>query len=302
MPSAVPLNNAIAQNSLDFNSQNPTNKGGLFRYKINNYGAAGTHNFTNNDLNSVCIFSRDVTVTLNSANFTSAPPAGSEILFYSNNGYIRVNTVVGSTLYSTIGNFTVPGKAGKLIYTTANSWFFASLNATSFSTDYTDCCVNSSQAIYQVSNYSSFDAAYKTYADAEVSVPFNGLTPIQISDDPVTISYYNIVNGQASSTGGCGTETPYDSAFTFYTNATTPVTLYSVGSYDPSVYSNLLGKKFFTAIPNSGDPIYSCYSTDQVANGASAQYYGSTAQYPSDPVTFLNGYAINYNGIPYMGT
>ena len=297
MSSVVPFRNAVAQNSLDFNNKNPTNKGGLFRYKINNYGAAGTHVFNVSDLNSICVFSGDVNVTLNPLNFSSLPPSGVEILFYSPNGRIRVDTASGASLYTAFGNFTSPGKLGKLIYTSDNKWFFSSLSATPFSIAYTDCCGSISATVYQVRSSvdaATFSPSRKTYADSDTTIPFNG-----IFQDPATSYYYNIVNGGSTPVASCDVPSAYSTPITFYTDATNTVTLYSSASLSPSSYISLLGYKFFTT--DIGTPVYSCYSDNQVAPGSTVQYYGSTAQYPSDPVTFLNGYVINYNGIPYSG-
>lgn len=303
MPAAVPLNNAIAQNSLDFNNQNPTNKGGLFRYKINNYESLGAcainqHTFTNADLNAVCIFTYDVNITI--PPFATIP--GSEILFYSPNGRIKLEASDGSTLYSNIGNFTVPGKAGKVIYTDSNNWFFSSLNTNSFATNYTDCCAQPN-SIYQVGNNGDLNTTIKVYTNAAADVAFNGTIILD------NVAQYDIVNGQASSVLLLCYANYYNTAYTFYTEdisypgEVTPITFYSLSSgITPSNYNSLLGKKFFTAAPEGGGtPVYDCYSSNAVAPGSIYSYYGSSMQYPSDPVKFLNGYVIDFNGIPYMG-
>jgi hypothetical protein len=309
MPSLVPLNNAIAQNSVDFNNQNPTNKGGLFRYNINNYtrvnyGSVGQHSFTNADLNSVCIFSGDVDILLTAGNFIPEPLTGSEILFYSAAGRIRLDTS-GVNFYSNVGNFTVPTKAGKIIYTSGNTWYFSSLNTDVFTLNVTDCC-NITPTIYQVGNNNSgsLDANVKIYADSGTTIPFNGIVQDNLSN-----TRYNVINGQASAIAECETAAPYNVEYTFYTEdpiypgQTTPIAFYSKpGAGTPNNYGTLVGNRFFTTIPNGGNQINSCYSDATVAPGSSATYYGDGTQYPANPVTFLNGYVINYEGIPYKGS
>lgn len=298
MPAAVPLNNAIAQNSLDFNNQNPTNKGGLFRYKINNYGALGLgaisqHAFTNADLNAVCLFTGDVNITFPPFNFNPAPLAGSEILFYSSNGRIKLEASGGNALYSSIGNFTVPSKAGKLIYTANNTWFFSSLNTNSFGIYASNCCAGFT-TVYQVGSNGSFNIGTKVYTETAANYAFNGT----IVYDAVT---YNVINGYASATGDCGSGDIYATPYTFYTDPETPVTFYSLTGGSPDNYISLLGKKFFTLVPSGGNPIYACADNTVVAPSSPASYYGSTAQYPNYPVTFLDGYVIDFDGIPYIG-
>ena len=303
MPSLVPLNNAIAQNSLDFNNQNPTNKGGLFRYNINNYGqlnygAVSQHSFTNADLNSVCIFSGDVDIALAAFNFNLEPLPGAEILFYSTNGRIRI-VETGALLYSNVGNFTVPTKAGKIIYTSAGKWYFSSLNTAVFSPIVTNCCGSTPPIVCQVGNDNagSLDPNTKLYESADANFAFNGIV-----QDTLTSQYYDIKNGLAYSVTGCPATVAYSSEYTFYSSASTTATFYSLtGAFTPDNYLSLLGIKFFNAIPNEGNPINSCWANDLVAPGEPAIYYGSAEQYPSDPVTFLNGYVISYSGIPYKG-
>jgi hypothetical protein len=302
MPSLLPLNNAIAQNSLDFNNQNPTNKGGLLRYNINdytrvNYGSVVEHFFTNADLNSVCIFSGDVNIILSSGYFSPAPLPGTEILFYSASGRIKLMPA-GATLYSHVGNFTVPTKAGKIIYTSEGAWYFSSLNTDVFSPSVADCCIGG-VTIYQVGNNNSesLDANVKIYADASVNVPFNGI----VYDDSI-ITRYNVINGQASVIAECETAAPYNVEYTFYSSASTTATFYSKpDAGTPYDYISLLGNKFFTTAPNEGNPINSCWAIDVVAPSTPTTYYGDSTQYPANPVTFLNGYVIDYSGIPYMG-
>jgi hypothetical protein len=307
MPSLVPLNNAIAQNSLDFNNQNPTNKGGLLRYNINdytraNYGSVGQHSFTNADLNSVCIFSGDVDISAGYLN--PAPLTGTEILFYSTSGRIKLDTS-GFSLYSNVGNFTVPTKAGKIIYTSEGAWYFSSLNTDVFTPIVTDCC-NITPTIYQVGNNNSgsLDANVKIYADANVTVPFNGIVYDNLADQR-----YNVINGQASAIAECETAAPYNAEYIFYTeDPIYPGTVTQIAFYSklyagtPNNYGTLVGNRFFTTIPNGGTAINSCYSDATVAPGSSATYYGDGTQYPDNPVTFLNGYVINYEGIPYKGS
>jgi hypothetical protein len=308
MPSLVPLNNAIAQNSLDFNNANPTNKGGLFRYNINdytrvNYGSVGQHSFTNADLNSVCIFSGDVDILLSAGYLNPAPLTGTEILFYSAVGRIKL-VPSGSSLNSNVGNFTVPTKAGKIIYSSAAQWYFSSLNTDVFSPSVADCCIGG-VTIYQVGNNNSWslDADVKIYADANVTVPFNGIVYDDLSN-----TRYNVINGLASVITDCDAPTAYSTEYTFYTEdiiypgEVTPITFYSKpGAGTPYDYNSLLGDKFFTTTPNGGDPINSCWLNDRVAPDSRRTYYGDVEQYPANPVTFLNGYVIDYSGIPYMG-
>jgi len=305
MPSLVPLNNAIAQNSVDFNNQNPTNKGGLSRYKITNYGqlnygAVSQHAFTNADLNSVCIFSGDVDITFQGFNFNPAPLPGAEILFYSTNGRIRLNDI-SALLYSNVGNFTVPTKAGKIIYTSAGKWYFSSLNTAVFSPILTDCCGVSPPVVYQVGNNNSgsLDPNIKLYVDPDATFAFNGIVY-----DTLDEQRYIVINGQATGDGMtvCDTPAVYSSEYTFYSSASTTATFYSLtGAFTPDNYYSLLGIKFFSSIPNEGNPINSCWATDVVAPGSPATYYGSTEQYPDNYVVFLNGYVIDYDGIPYKG-
>jgi hypothetical protein len=310
MPSLVPLNNAIAQNSLDFNNQNPTNKGGLFRYNINNYtrvnyGSVGQHSFTNADLNSVCIFSGDVDILLSAGYLNPAPLTGTEILFYSAAGRIKL-VPSGFSLYSNVGNFTVPTKAGKIIYTSGNIWYFSSLNTDVFTPDVTDCCSISTGNIYQLGNNNSgsLDANVKIYADANATVPFNGIV-----QDNLSTTRYNVINGQASVITDCDTAVSYNVEYTFYTEdpiypgEVTPIVFYSKPyAGTPNNYGTLVGNRFFTTIPNGGNAINSCYSYATVAPGSPVSYYGDSTQYPANPVTFLNGYVINYEGIPYKGS
>jgi hypothetical protein len=310
MPSLVPLNNAIAQNSLDFNNQNPTNKGGLFRYNINNYtranyGWVGQHSFTNADLNSVCIFSGDVDILLSAGYFSPAPLPGTEILFYSAAGRIKL-VPAGVTLYSHVGNFTVPTKAGKIIYTSEGDWYFSSLNTDVFPLNVTDCCSISAFNIYQVGNNNSgsLDANVKIYADSGTTVPFNGIVQDNLSN-----TRYNVINGQASVITDCDTPAAYSTEYTFYTEdliypgEVTPITFYSKPyAGTPNNYGTLVGNRFFTTIPNGGTAIYSCWLTGRVAPDSGRTYYGDGTQYPANPVTFLNGYVINYEGIPYKGS
>jgi hypothetical protein len=309
MPSLVPLNNAIAQNSLDFNNQNPTNKGGLLRYNINdytrvNYGSVGQHSFTNADLNSVCIFSGDVDILLSAGYFSPAPLPGTEILFYSEAGRIKL-VPAGVTLYSHVGNFTVPTKAGKIIYTSEGDWYFSSLNTDVFTLNVTDCCSISVVNIYQLGNNNSggLDANVKIYADANVTVPFNGIVYDNLSER------YNVINGLASVITDCDTAVSYNVEYTFYTEdpiypgEVTPIVFYSKPyAGTPNNYGTLVGNRFFTTIPTGGNPINSCYSNSTVAPGSPVSYYGDGTQYPANPVTFLNGYVINYAGIPYKGS
>jgi hypothetical protein len=282
MPSLVPLNNAIAQNSVDFNNQTPTNAGGLFRYKVNQYGT-NTHTFSSSDLNAVCVFSGDANILLSSSNFAQLPPVGAEIVFYSTAGRVRLNTA-GVSLYANIGNFTLgPNSIGKIIYKGNNEWFFASSNFTSIIYSWTNCCEDFGE-LYQLRtpNNAALNSNQRAYVDSTLDKPFNGITSYEGA-------YYSVVNGYFSSTAGCSTK-DYTTSYTFYSNASTPVTFYSVTGLSPNIYTTLSGSKFFTS---SVAAEYDCYSIDMVASGSAVTYYGSTAQYPGSPLVFLNGYVVN---------
>jgi hypothetical protein len=281
MPSLVPLNNAIAQNSVDFNNQTPTNASGLFRYKVNQYGT-NTHTFSSSDLNAVCVFSGDTNVLLSSSNFAQLPPVGAEIVFYSTSGRVRLDTS-GVSLYASIGNFTLgPNSIGKIIYKGNNEWFFASSNFTSVFYSWTNCCEDFGE-LYQLRtpNNSALNSNQRAYVDSTLDKPFNGVASYDGSS-------YSAVNGYFSP-GGC-VPTDYTTSYTFYSNASTPVTFYSVTGLSPNIYTTLSGSKFFTS---SVESVYDCYSINMVASGSAVTYYGSTAQYPGSPLVFLNGYVVN---------
>jgi hypothetical protein len=283
MPSLVPLNNAIAQNSVDFNNQTPTNASGLFRYKVNQYGT-NTHTFSSSDLNAVCVFSGDVNVLLSSSNFAQLPPVGAEIVFYSTSGRVRLDTS-GVSLYVSIGNFTLgPNSIGKIIYKGNNEWFFASSNFTAIGDSFPNCCANT-EYLYQLRlpTDSVLNLNRRAYVDSTtLDKPFNGIVSY-------AGAYYSVVNGYFSATAGCSTK-DYTTSYTFYSNASTPVTFYSVTGLSPNIYTTLSGSKFFTS---SVAAEYDCYSIDMVAPGSAVTYYGSTAQYPGSPLVFLHGYVVN---------
>lgn len=293
MPASVPLNNAVAQNTFDFNNQRATNASGLSRYKINEYNTSARI-LNNADLNAVCVFSGNTTLTLGN-NFSPVPPVFSEIIFYSTNGYVRISSAVGTTVYSDTGLFIGKGKVGKLVYVTSNTWFFASVTSTVNSFNFTDCCSDIGD-IYQIGqNPASLNTSAKAYTNASVNIPFNG--SFQIGEN-----IYSVANGDLSIIGGCPFNV-YQTAYTFYTAGETgpdPVTLYSVSGLTPSNYSTLLGKRFATSGQGSEEsPIYDCALNDIVSPSTQNSYYGSTAQYASNSsATFLDGYVINYNGIP----
>jgi hypothetical protein len=283
MPSTVPLNNAVAQSSVDFNNQTPTNPAGLFRYKVNTYATA-THTFTTADLNAVCKFSGDVTVNLSSDNVGSPAP-GTEIIISSTGGFIKVAfSGTGSFNYST-GLFTDVNKPAKLVYAGNNKWFFASANRTSNGYSWLNCCSQSS-TIYQISD--AFSSTRRSFVNSVLTIPFNGL----FQDEDTT--FYYIVDGDVQpGTFECATNS-YTTEYTFYTGAdpvADAVTFYSVAGLTETNYSNLLGNKFFTS--NVGEQ-FDCYETDQVAPGSPLTFYGSTAQYPAHYIEIRDGYVINY--------
>lgn len=314
MPSSVPLINAIAQNSVDFNNQTPINAGGLFRYKIKNIGypSGGAYILTPEDLNSVLIFSGDVTLILSSTYFVASgfPPAGSEILFYStggagSEGRVFVSAQSNFVLSSYVGPYLQSSNdTGKIIYTGLNgagqgNWTFASPNYNFTLIDLSDCCAGSAvNNLYQISTpTSTYNTSYRSYFENNFVYPYNGV----INYDG---SAYAIVNGYFIDVAMlCGdTEVAYTSAYTFYDASETSFSFFTDASdLDPTNYENLLGHKFFIgAAPNEGLPMYSCFSDGSEAGAASAvEFYGSVAQIGnSDPVTFYKGYVVNYDGIP----
>jgi hypothetical protein len=292
MPSLVPLNNAIAQSRVDFNNQTPSNAGGLFRYKINNYGFTA-HTFNSNDLNAVCIFARDVSPVMPLASsFSAPPPIGSEILFYSTSGYVRlVPESAGVDLYCSVGNYTLgPNFIGKIIYKGNDDWFFASANFTSYSYSWDNCCgefgVNLLQ-IKTVNDENIFSTAQRSYVDTDLTIPFNG-TVYAVE----ATTYYNIANGyNVGSVGSC-VNYSYSTPYTFFTGAdpdADAVTFYSVADLTITDTASLAGKKFFTSdVGAQAD----CYTSDMVSPGAETSYYSSTASYPGSPLGFRDGYLV----------
>lgn len=291
MPSLVPLNNAVAQSSVDFNNQTPSNAGGLFRYKINNYGFT-SHTFNSNDLNAVCIFARDVSPAIPPASsFSEPPPVGSEILFYSISGFVRITTY-GANLYTSTGVYTLgPNWIGKIIYKGNNDWFFSSTNFAAYSYMFSDCCGGISALVYQIKSVNDADtfiSTQRSYVDSSLTVPFNGTVYSQEN-----ATYYEIANGYfTTSAASCATNT-YSTSYTFYTGPDPiydAVTLYSVEGLNKNSVSSVAGKKFFTS--NVGAQ-YDCYSTDAVSPGTQNSFYSSIGNYPSSPLSFLDGYIVN---------
>jgi hypothetical protein len=290
MPSSVPLTNAIAQNTVDFNNQTPTNASGLFRYKINNYTGQGT--FTDVDLNSVCIFNNVgniVNVTLSSSGFSVVPPVGAEIIFYSLTGNIRLNTGGSAVLNYSVGNYTTQtAGAGKIIHKGNHVWYFASANASPQQYSWTNCCSESAE-LYQIATVPGFNSSLKSYTDSGAASPYNGT----VYDGSL---YYRIVNGVYVSTSpDCASTTlNYNTSYTFYDSPDpiygTYVNLVSVAGLTESQPNTLIGYKFFTqAVGNQ----YDCYGPNTV-NGA----YYTNNNTPYYAVTFTNGYLTSYSYSP----
>jgi hypothetical protein len=285
MPSTVPLNNALAQSSVDFNNQTLTNPAGLFRYKVNTY-TTKTHVFTTADLNAVCKFSGDVTVIISSA-YVGSPVPGTEIIVYSVGGFVKVVFSVDVTFNYSDGVFTDVNKPGKLVYAGNDKWFFASANRNSNGYGWTNCC-NEGSDIFQLSD--NFTPSVRVYVDSGLTIPFNGL--FQYEDEVST--FYYIVDGDVQpGSFECSTNS-YTTAYTFYTGPdpiSDAVTFYSVAGLTENSYNNLLGNKFFTS--NVGEQ-FDCYTTDQVASGTQTTFYGDTDQYPNHYIIIQDGYVINY--------
>ena len=292
MPSSVPLTNAIAQNSVDFNSQTPTNASGLFRYKINSRDNG--YAFRNADLNSVCIFSGGAAINdvyLYSGYFPVDPPIGAEIIFYSTTGVIRIY-IFGLTLYSSVGPFT-PGaySAGKIIYRGNNVWYFAGANAGVFEYTWTDCCGNGA-SLSQVSVAGGFNPNRLSFFDQNLSYRYNGF----VNDG--TNYYYRIVNGVYAETTASNcydTQSYYSTQYNFY-DAPDPiygnaVPLYSVSGLNTATPETLLGNKFF--ISDVGQQ-YDCYTENVVP---ATTYYTATAA-PYYAITFYGGYVTSYTYTP----
>jgi hypothetical protein len=289
MSSLVPLNNAYAQNTVNFNSQTPSNAGGLFRYKVNTYAGA-SHTFDVSDLNAVCVFEKDTTLLISTANFSSTPPVGTEILFYSAAGYVKLTTS-GASLYSSDGVYTLgPNWLGKIIYKGGNIWFFASANFDAYAYNWTDSCEHAT-AVYQIKDASDsnvYVSTQRSYTDNTATIPYNGV--VYSSDESL---YFSIANGYAVGSSGAENTNNYTTTYTLYTGPDAigdAVSLYSVNGLSTSVISSLAGAKFFTS--NVGSQ-YACYSTNTVSPGATADFYSATAYYPTYPIIFKDGYVIN---------
>lgn len=305
MSSSVPLINAVAQNTVDFNNQTPSNAGGLFRYKIKSIGypSEGVYYLQPEDLNSVLIFSGNVTLYLDSNSFSASglPPVGSEVFFYSINGappnrvYVETS---GFNLYYYVGPYLQSSNDnGKIIYTGENAWTFASLNYNFQPISSIDCC-SANNTLYQIAlPGATYNTSFKAYFEDSLQYPYNGV----FFDNT---NYYKIVNGYQDTilSEGCSeTLSSYATPYSFYNAAEEEVVLYSTNSnYDPSNYTGLLGAKFFTSWQNAGNPIYSCYTDSSlVGYGTPVAYYGSLAQVAAGtPVTFYYGYVVDYLGIP----
>lgn len=284
MSSHTPLNNAILQSSIDFNNQTVANAAGLSRYTIHNYGATNVV-LSENDLNAVCIFSGNRHIDLPSG---LSAAMGAEIILYSTDGFIRLDPDVGTTVYRERGLFSLgAGIALKLINAGTNEWILSGANFNSSAYAYTDCC-SASETVYQLRMTDTFDYTINTYTDPELLIPFNG-TVITTSGDPPASYYYNVINGVSSEIFGCDAE-EYTTEYTLYNGAATPTTVYSVSGIDVTSAPSIYGHKFFTVAP--GGFVSSCTETNQLASGASATYYGSTAGIPGSPLVFLNGYLI----------
>lgn len=282
MPSSLPLNNALAQNSVDFNTQIPTNSSGLFRYKVNTRG--NNYTFTSTDFNSVCIFSLGVggvtTVFLNA--FGVAPPVGTEIIFYSTIGLVNIQG--NATLYVTVGRVSSTS-AGKIIHRGNNVWYFASLNTTKNQFNWTNCCSNF-ESLYQVGEQTNFDPNKFSYTDAALNTPFNGIV---YYDNDGLATYNKVVNGVATGSGSCTTVT-FNIAYTYYTN-TDPenpetVDIYSVEGLTRTSPPTLLGNSFFTEVVTEQQE---CYTSNRVTG---VTYYINAGGGAS--ITFLNGYVVSY--------
>jgi len=292
MPSSVPLINAIAQNTVDFNNQTPTNASGLFRYKINNYSAPRI--FTDTDLNSVCIFNdvgTIVDVYLNSNYFSTTPPVGAEIIFYSTTGNIRINTSGVGYLASSFGPFTTgANSAGKIIHRGGNVWYFASANATPQQYSWTNCCGNGGE-LYQITNTPGFNYSLRSYFDLGIERPYNGTV-----FDYDTQLYYRIVNGVYAANYVECAPTSFGTGYNFY-DAPDPiygqtVTLYAVTGLNSADPISLLGNKFF--VDQVGQQ-YDCYAASLVPDGAT--YYTSTTS-PYYALTFYGSYVSSYTYQP----
>jgi hypothetical protein len=288
MPSLVPLHNALSQNSVDFNSQTPINDRGLLRYSVQDYNT-NSHTLTPADFNSVCIFAGDTQLVLN--NFGGVtPPTGTEIIFLSRTGYVRVATL-NASLYTSNGPFTQgPYFAGKIIHLNNNLWVFAGTNWNPNTFTVNNCCAGTT-TIYQLNTSAVFDGAMRAYTTGDLAVPFNGT--IESYSDPTY--YWNIFkNGYLTSTTAddCATY-DYSEPYTFYAGPDPiydAISFYSVSGQTPTVRATLNGNKFF--ISDVGIQ-HDCYATDAVSPGAPLNYYANPGDFPNSPLIFMDGYVIN---------
>lgn len=290
MPSLVPLNNAIAQNAVDFNNQTPINAASLFRYKINLH-STNSWTFNTGDLNSVCIFNGSIADVLLTT-FSSTPPIGAEIIFYSTTGVVRLSTGGGVTLNYSNGTFTQAYRAaGKIIHIGSNEWFFASANTTPPSYSWLDCCGNISTLNY-ISTQFSIDNVQRYYTDASANTPFNGTVAVP---DGEMFAYYRIINGywDGSSPYGECTTYEYNTLYTFYTGPDPVydyIQVYSEASIPLTSPADLAGYKFFNT---PVDVQFDCSQASMIAPGTSETFYFDWETYPNQPIIFKDGYVIN---------
>jgi hypothetical protein len=303
MPSFLPLNNAVAQNSVDFNNQTPTNANALFRYKVNNRN--NNYYFTASDLNGVCIFNSGGTaagsvnnVFLNSNSFSPVPPVGAEIIFYSTTNHINIRLENQAVLRNAKGTLTSgANKVGKIIHVGANVWYFSSAAYRAVEIGLGDCC-NGSPYLYQVSapdTTISFNSSFLSYTNDSLNALYNGTVSAQVPDtDPQEYTYYKIVNGKVASSGSECTPENFNTGYNFFDSPDpiygAPVTLYSVSGLSLDPPEDLLGYKFFTQDVGSQ---YDCYT----ANQANTTYYTNDVA-PYYSITFTNGYVTSYSYTP----
>jgi hypothetical protein len=296
MASIVPLYNAQAQTRVDFNNQTPTNGGGLFRYRVIDYGS-GNRTLNVNDFNSVLVFSGDVTISFGTDTFSNVtPPIGTEIIFLSVSGYARLAPAVGTTLFYENGAYTPgPNAIGKIIHMGSNSWLFASPNIAVKQFDLPNCC-SGTTSIFQLSAAVSFASAPipRTYANSILTVPFNGT--VQLVD---SMNYYAYIFQNGYNTSTLYNECPqfdYSTSYSFYSGPDPVydgVTFYSVDGLTPSTKSTLSGHKFFTASQGTKYDCAEAFDGTVVSPGSPTNYYASVEAYPGTPILFLNGYVIN---------
>jgi hypothetical protein len=284
MPSFLPLNNAVAQNSVDFNNQTPTNSSGLFRYKVNTRD--NNYTFTSADFNSVCILSGGLggatRVFLN--NFGTAPPTGTEIILYSTTGSVYI--LGSATLRRTIGNLTTgTNVAGKLIHRGNNEWYFASSNRPLFLFTFENCC-SYSDSLVQIGTVNNFDPNKFSYVDANLNLPFNGI--VLYENEGISYSK-KVVNGVTTGDYNCQ-QVNFDTPYNFYASTDPenpqPVTIYSVSGLNAGNPESLVGNSFFI-VPAMN--VFSCLQGDRVSG---VTYYLSTGGGQS--ITFVDGYVVTY--------